>query len=1063
MTSRHSTGLLLLVLPLWLGARPAQTAEPTVDDLEFFEKKIRPVLVEQCHKCHIGDKPKGKLLLDSRAGLLKGGDTGPAVVPGQPDKSLLLKAIRYTSDELRMPPKSRLSEAAVADFAKWIERGAPWPAAGSGSTSVVKDFDLAQRKQFWCWQPVKPVAVPEASRRDWVKSPVDAFVLAKLDAAGLKPAPPADRRTLVRRATYDLIGLPATPAEIDAALADKSEQWFEKVVDRLLASPHYGERWGRHWLDLVRYAETYGHEFDFEIPEAHRYRDYIIRAFNAGVPYDQLVREHVAGDLLPNPRRHTADGFNESLLGTGFWFLHEAVHSPVDTRVDEANRIDNQIDVFSKTFLGLTVACARCHDHKFDAISTKDYHALMGYLQSSRPQRAFIDPPERLAKSLGELKALQGEARKRAIAWTAKALEDECTHIAERLRSRRGSGVRSKSAGDPLEAWNILAGAEDFASKRREVVKLLQERLVQATDLEASTDFGKGFKNWFVSGVAFGDVPCKGTELLSADPRQPIAALVPPGTAHSGLIAGRLEGVLRSPSFAISKKKIHLHIAGTQARVNLVLDGLTLIRDPIYGGLTREVNDPKPQWLTIDVTMWQGQRAYLEVIDDGSGFVALDQVLFSDEAPPAPPNGLLLRLLEDERLDSIALLEQKYQELCLEQVSRWRDGKLYAADAADRVALVNWLLQTASSDRAEKSVPDAELAALLEKCRALETGLPVPHRGLAMADGTPWTPHVYIRGNPKNLGPEVPRRYLEVIAGDLSSPPTGSGRLELAGRMTDGSDPLLARVMVNRLWQHHFGEGIVRSVDNFGVLGEKPTHPELLDYLASRFVKDQWSIKKMHRLLMFSSAYQMSSRADDRQAEEKDPQNKLLHRMPIRRLEAEAVRDSMLAVSGRLDRTLYGPSVPPYLTPHMAGRGRPGQSGPLDGAGRRSIYIGVRRNFLTPMFLAFDYPIPFSTMGRRSVSNVPAQALALMNNPFVVQQAELWAKRVLAEPDRTPEQRIAGMYVSAFGREPTDAELADAVKFLDEQGKQYGKGNEARAWADLGHVLFNVKEFIFVN
>jgi hypothetical protein len=285
----------------------------------------------------------------------------------------------------------------------------------------------------------------------------------------------------------------------------------------------------------------------------------------------------------------------------------------------------------------------------------------------------------------------------------------------------------------------------------------------------------------------------------------------------------------------------------------------------------------------------------------------------------------------------------------------------------------------------------------------------------------------------------------------------------LAQRMTDGSDPLLARVMVNRIWQHHFGEGIVKSVDNFGLLGERPSNPELLDYLATRFTNDGWTIKKMHRLLMLSSTYQMSSRADDPQAEEKDPQDRLLHRMPIRRLEAEAIRDAMLAVSGRLDHTLYGPSVPPHLTPHMAGRGRPGQSGPLDGAGRRSIYIGVRRNFLTPMFLAFDYPIPFTTMGRRSVSNVPAQALALMNNPFVVQQADLWAKRVLAEKDRTPERRIAGMYESAFGRPPTAVELADALKFLDEQGKQYGKGNEAKAWADLGHVLLNVKEFIFVN
>jgi len=1077
--------LLLVALPVALVADPARPAEPTAEAIEFFEKKIRPVLVKHCHECHTGAKPKGKLLLDSRAALLKGGDSGAAIVPGQPDKSLLLTAIRYTSDELRMPRKSRLADAVVADFARWIELGAPWPESGNGAGAVAKEFDLNERKKFWCWQPLRPVAVPEVKHKEWVKSPIDAFVLAPLEAADLRPAPAADRRTLVRRATYDLIGLPPTPAEMEAALADRSDDWFAKVVDRLLASPHYGERWGRHWLDLVRYAETYGHEFDFEIPDAYLYRDYVIRAFNADVPYDRFVQEHVAGDLLPKPRRHPTEGFNESIIGSGFWFLHEAVHSPVDTRVDEANRIDNQIDVFTKTFLGLTVSCARCHDHKFDAISTKDYHALMGYLQTARQQRAFIDLPERLAKPLGELVALQGEARKLARAATVKALQEEAAKLADKLRTGRGPAGKARPADDPLQAWSVLAGAADFPARRRDLVKQLKDRQARAADLEAlfpssggKPPPGGGATNmsWFVTGAAFGDGSFPGGELLQADPRGPIAALVAPGAAHSGLVSNRLQGTLRSPSFVITKRKIHYHIAGKGARVNLVLDGLQLIRDPIYGGLTFEVKNDRPTWQTMDVGMWQGQRAYVEIIDDGAGFVALDRVLVSDGGPQAEPNRLVLQMLDDDAVDSLEMLEKKYQELCLQVLGRWQDGKLFAKDAGAAVALINWMLAdpyfTPSPDRPA----DAELTRLLAACREAEARLPAPRRALAMTDGTPWTPHVYIRGNPKNLGPEVPRRYLEAIAGEQSS----SGRLELARRMTDGSDPLLARVMVNRLWQHHFGEGIVKSVDNFGVLGERPTHPELLDWLARAFMASggrdpasggrqspgegpAWSLKKMHRLLMLSSTYQMSSRADDRQAEEKDPQNKLLHRMPIRRLEAECIRDAMLAISGRLDPTMFGPSIMPHLTPHMAGRGRPGQSGPLDGGGRRSIYIGVRRNFLTPMFLAFDYPIPFTTIGRRSVSNVPAQALALMNNPFVIQQAEIWAKKVLAEPNRTEEQRVAGMYASAFGRPPTEVELADALKFVEEQGKQYGKGNEAKAWADLGHVLMNVKEFIFVN
>jgi hypothetical protein len=351
---------------------------------------------------------------------------------------------------------------------------------------------------------------------------------------------------------------------------------------------------------------------------------------------------------------------------------------------------------------------------------------------------------------------------------------------------------------------------------------------------------------------------------------------------------------------------------------------------------------------------------------------------------------------------------------------------------------------------------------LLRRAGVLEAGLPEPRRGLALADGTGVNERVHIRGNHKNLGAEAPRR-LPVVLGGGSQPEvaSGSGRLDLARRMADPKNPLVARVIVNRLWQHHFGQGIVRSPDDFGKQGERPTHPELLDWLAGELVRRRWSLKAMHRLLVLSSTYRMASRGD-RRAERADPRNLLLGRMPSRRLEAEAIRDAMLAVSGRLDRTLYGRGPLPYLTPFMEGRGRP-PSGPLDGAGRRSIYLNVRRNFLNPMFLAFDYPIPSTTMGRRGVSNVPAQALTLMNNPFVIGQARLWAARVLAEPGLTAAERVKRMYVSAFGREPAGAELKEALAFLAEQGREYGRADDVRAWADLGHVLFNVKEFIFVN
>jgi hypothetical protein len=956
--------MLLAFLASGVIAGMVQAADPSGEGIAFFETRIRPVLVENCIKCHGPDKTKAKLRLDSRTTMLKGGDTGPAILPGDPSRSLLLKAIGYSDPDLRMPPRGKLADAHLADFAAWIKMGAPWPDDGDRKVASSKAFNLKERSSHWSLQPLKPVSLPVVKHRTWPQSPIDRFVLARLEATGLTPAPPANRRTLLRRITYDLTGLPPTPAEIDAFLADAAPGAFAKVVDRLLASPQYGERWARHWLDLVRFAETAGHEFDFDLPDTYRYRDYVIRAFNADLPYNQLVVEHVAGDLLPRPRRHPTERTNESILATGFWYLSEAKHSPVDVRGDQADHLDNQIDVFAKTFLGLTVACARCHDHKFDAIATKDYYALCGYLQSSRYQHAFIDDPEPSRATIRHLKQLQDEIR------GLVGIEESVSH--------QGTEA-SRSPGGPVV----------FADFRKDT-----------------------FASWFVSGEAFGDGPSRpGAILLQPDPRRPIKSLVAPGVAHSGLVSGRLQGVLRSPTFVIDRKKIHYRLLGHQGQVRVIIDGYQLIRDPIYGGLAFGVNNAERlQWRTQDVSMWLGHRAYIEIVDDGPGYIGVEQILFSDgDAPMATGSDV-------------------------------RPGPMAPAEAMP------------------------QLAVLLHQYQQLEASLAQPRRALAMQDGTPVDDRVSIRGSHKNLGELVPRRFLEVFGGtEQPAPRHGSGRLELARRMVDpAKTPIVPRVMVNRLWQHHFGDGIARSPDDFGVLGQLPTHSELLDYLAAEFVRRGWSLKQMHRMMLLSSTYQMASRSEER-AETLDPQNKLLHRMPVRRLEAEAIRDALLAVSGRLDQTMYGPSMPPHLTPFMLGRGRPNFSGPLDGGGRRSIYLNVRRNFLTPMFLAFDYPIPFSTMGRRSVSNVPAQALTMMNNPFVLQQAELWAKRVLADKGLTPRQRIERMYVTAFGRPATAGELADASAFLAEQARINGRTIEERAWTDLCHVLVNVKEFIFVN
>jgi hypothetical protein len=922
--------------------------------IEFFEKEVRPLLSAKCLGCHGSEKQKGGLRLDSRASILAGGDSGPAIVPGKPEESRLVAAINY-DEAVQMPPKSRLPATEVATLTKWVAMNAPWPgdgpvkSVGAGAAAAWK-----QRWEHWSLKPLRKVDDPKVIDAAWPKNAIDRFILAGLDANHLKPAPDADRRSWLRRVTFDLIGLPPKPEEIEAFVADKSTDAYEKVVERLLASPHYGERWGRHWLDLVRFSETSGHEFDYEIPDAWRYRDYVTRAFNADLPYNQFVTEQIAGDLLTNPRRDS-EGVNESILGTGFFFLVEGTHSPVDVREEEASRIDNQIDVFGKAFLGLTIACARCHDHKFDAITTKDYYALSGYLKSSRHQHAFLDSPDRIASKAAELETIKAKIAAQGV--------------------------------PKAEAPSIKADGS-----------------VVFEDFNKST-----YDGWFITGDAFGARPSR-----DGDFRIEGATLAPvaPGQAHSGRTSDRLQGTLRSKLFTIEHPYIHFLATGRGGRLNLVIDGFEKIRSPIYGGLVMDVNAPAPQWLTMDVAMWRGHRAYVELGDGGTvdytggtthympgdGYLAVDEIRVSDH--PTPP--------------AVAIKEST------------------------------------------KPVPVKD-AALVARTREVEAQIPAPRIGLAIADGSEEDDRVHIRGSSRNLGEVVPRRFIEALGGsDATRATAGSGRLDLARRVVDPSNPLTARVMVNRIWKHHFGEGLIRSPDDFGLMGQPPSNPELLDRLAAEFIRGGWSIKHMHRMMTLSHTYQMSSAAEP-EADRADPTNRLVHRMNVRRLEAEAVRDAMLAVSGRLDPTLFGPSVPTHLTPFMEGRGRPGHSGPLDGDGRRSLYLNVRRNFLSPFLLAFDFPTPASCMGRRNVSNVPAQALTLLNDPLVIDQAKRWAVRTV-DAKSSRDERIDSLYRTAFGRPATAVERKDASAFLDAESAR----PEVEAWTDLCHVLMNTKEFLFI-
>ncbi|MBX3412217.1 MAG: PSD1 domain-containing protein [Pirellulales bacterium] len=1102
----------------------------SAEQIEFFERQIRPLLVDNCYRCHADQEQKGGLRVDSRAAWLAGGDTGPAIEPRKPEESLAVEALRYGPDGYQMPPTGKLSDKQIKLFERWVADGAPWPAESTAAAvKPASGFELAERAKHWAYQPLAKSSPPPVRDVAWAKTELDAYILAPLEAASLAPAAPLPRAAWLRRVTFDLIGLPPTTEELAAYLADNSPQAEARVVERLLASPHYGERWGRHWLDLVRYADTLGHEFDYDIYHAWRYRDYVVRALNADLPYDQFVVEHLAGDLLTEPRRNPHDGTNESVLGTGFYWLLEASHSPVDVRQTQADRIDNQLDVLGKTFLAQTIACARCHDHKFDAIATKDYYALAGYLKSSRYQQAPLDPGGRIAAGKEQLAQIRagwvGELPQQRPGWhrvgeqvaasllaarevntaveqSTNGAQDRDAHCG-RIARERGldpsqltrwlealAGDELKDPAHPLHAWRVLGTASADPAEFGAESEALALRLSAASDDAAARLAGAtrlaGFadpqlaawRDWLATGDSFGAGPASSGEWLltvAGANREPRARLVPPGAAHSGQLSPRLEGTLRSPSFTIDRRYLHVLAAGRGSRLNVIIDGFTLIRDPIYGGLTIGLDDDRLAWRTFDLELWRGHRAYLELVDSPlpnptqtlpeaiaqnravDGYLFAREIRTSDEVAPAlSPSGISSLVLTPP-VASVEELAARYQSAVLEAVAAATASRESGGTVDDdHVALVNWMLASGLLHVELKE----DVAAYY---REVEAALPAPQYALAMVDGTGEDERVFVRGNYRVLGEPAPRRFMQVFGGvQERSSAVGSGRLELARRVVDpAQNPLLARVMVNRLWQHHFGRGLVATPDDFGHMGELPTHPELLDYLARRFIESGWSLKAMHRLMLNSATYRLSGQASP-EAVAADPTNRLWQHVPPQRLEVEAIRDALLTVSGRLDRTVGGPPIMPYIEEGTVDRGTPQARGPLDGDGRRTLYTGVRRNFIQPMLVAFDFPRPITTMGRRGTSNTPSQSLAMLNNPFVLDQARVWAERVLAEhPQVDAHARITAMYLAAFSRAPDAQELDAALAYLD--ARMRAGDTPPLAYQGLAHALMNTKEFVFVE
>jgi hypothetical protein len=1331
----------------------------------FFEKRIRPVLIKHCYECHsaASSEPKGGLRLDSRDFSRKGGESGPAIVPGNTGKSLLMEAIRH--ELIEMPPDKKLPDQVIADFEKWIEDGATDPRDQPPSAEALAELSwkaiLDERRNWWSLQPVDPnvakVAQTFGRHSSRVSLPIDAFVSAKQQKAGIQFGNPASARVLARRLSLVLTGLPPAPAEVDQFVNDYDkapDAAYEALVNRLLDSPHFGEHWARHWMDVVRFAETHGYEWNHEIRDAWRYRDYLIRAFNDDVPYDQLVREHIAGDLLEPPRVDGRLGINESIIGTAFWSFGELGHDNcVEFPEIRFDAIDNQIDTLGKAFQGLTISCARCHDHKLDAISTKDYYALVGVLESCTQVVHTIDSPERMAdvvartqllksklraelgkKWFGEINKSQatfasilspnsrnesrqpkaktgsdrgetetrGEFRYQALqeyVANTKLDHSDPGYLLGRL-ARRDPGADSESLADtgdirnahwlwypeghaatdaPIESryfrrrviipedrrvtkavcffagddkveffvngdligtgnshpnlvgvditrklkrganelaaintnmkapveknpggwigvvrvefedgdpllfftdsnwkssrtakegwqtddfadwvkamelgkagippwgvpwqaqshvrrevdlatlWPILkkeylaeqarrekSNAETFenwadfaaggSNPVAEVAKTFDKDKAEGDTAESLGDFRYGVSGWSASGLGLSGGPSRAGEFTLTREGDNIVAAVLPAGLYTNVTSDRLNGSLRSPWLPTGKKFVSVQLVGdTRSMVRTVVDSCTL--NEFAGGGLEYLVGGTPKWNRFPTSAGGSHRSFVELTtradnprwpdrpdraaskdpkelyDYRSSFGVVRAVLHDSPATPLPELDAILVLFEQAGSGSRkdfrhsnktetpgasrdeADIAAAFQTVASNAVTAWQNNRATDAD----VVWINWLLKVGLLSNSVTD--DQQLSELLKKCRAIDSSIPEPRVIAGLADhakakekGFP----VLQGGDASRPGAIVPRRYLEVIAGNAHPfDSTGSGRLQLADLIASSSNPLTARVMVNRVWLHLFGQGIVATPDDFGRMGESPTHPQLLDYLAAGFVEDGWSIKKLIRRIVLSRTFRQSSRPDD-QAAKIDPGNQLLHHYPAHRLSAESVRDTILAVSGRLDRKRYGPSINPHRKKEIDYRKL--WSGPLDGDGRRSIYTKVTR-MEGPQFLElFDFPNPTVTRGSRDRTNVPAQALALLNDPFVIDQARFWAEQLVASDDDSFADRVQSMFLRAVGRSPNEAELQRFVSLVrrlsdNPSATEAALLKDKSVWQDAAHAIFNMKELVYI-
>lgn len=922
----------------------SKSADFAADDprVKFFEDKVRPILVDQCQKCHGAAKQQSSLRLDSRSSAIQGGDNGPAIVPGDPDQSLLMTAVRRQGD-FEMPPDRSLSEGQIKLLEQWIRDGAAWT---PGVTTVVAAASPAgfakARSEHWAFQPVRRVAAPAVRNTDWPFNLVDQFVLAKLEEQGLLPSPMADRPTLLRRLTFDLTGLPPTMAEIRDFVSDNSPDAYSRAVDRLLASPHYGERWARFWLDIARYSDTKGYVFfeDGGFPWAWTYRDYVIESLNSDLPFNQFVMEQLAADKLSlGDQRRSLRALGYLTLGGRF------MNNPHDI-------IDDRIDVVSRGLMGLTISCARCHDHKFDPIPATDYYGLYGVFASSAEPIVpplYQSPPDsdEYRKFAAELSAREGKLREFVVAKQGEVVNGSRTRVAEYMMAAYATRGQPRT-----DDFMLLADGGDVNPKMARRWQIYLEQAEQ--------------KHHPVLAVWLAAIQLK-EEGFAAALAEKIAMLdneTNPALRINPLVLQRFK---EQPAKKISE----------------VADRYGII-----------LNEVEKEWQEI-----------------------LQQSATRGELPPSQ--------MPDPAKEELRLI-------------------FHGANSPTKVAV------TAIGDL--DLLPDRgsqgklrELRTAIESFRA--AGPVAPPRAMTLEDmPEPVEPRVFRRGNPNQLGEATTRHFPRIIAGD-DAPAfrNGSGRLELAQNIVDRKNPLTARVFVNRIWLQHFGAGLVRTPSDFGMRSDSPSHPELLDYLATEFMDHGWSIKHLHRQILLSATYQQSSR-DRSEALAVDPENRTLWRMNRRRLELESLRDAMLIASGRLDRTLGGASFNLLASPTVP---------------RRTVYASIDRLALPSLFRTFDFPSPDTTSPQRDSTTVAPQALFMMNHPFTIETAQLVGQRRELLSADSFDLRVEQAFQSILGRSPTMDDKMRAITFFRGSSDQIVESPEV--WTMFTHALLMTNEFVFID